>query len=159
FHGATGMTFEQASVRGLAIRREDATELTLRDALHHHFIAALTACDVTARNRESRLWDHYAFHEDGVLSGRQGEVRAYLVPPAPGSLRLATTLGDQGIESRVAADPFTAADARDAVTGEAVAGEMPAGTWIYRLDQPYGRFLRAVMEPRTDLPAEFVAEE
>ena len=44
-----GMTFEQATVQGTAIRRKYYTTLTLLDALWHHFIAAMATCETTAR--------------------------------------------------------------------------------------------------------------
>ena len=40
FHGAVGMTYEQASARGLAFRREDGTMLTYKQAVTQHFTAA-----------------------------------------------------------------------------------------------------------------------
>jgi hypothetical protein len=159
FHGASGMTFEQASVRGIAIRRDDGVDLTLREALHHHFIAALATCDLTASRPEERLWDFYAFHEDGVFHGRHSPVKEYLIPPQPGARRLAENLSQQGLEVLVAAASFSAQQAVDAVSGECCEIELPAGTFIYRLDQPYSRYLQAVMEPRTELPGVFVEEE
>src|SRR5262249_51144042 len=128
FHGATGMTFEQASARGLAIRREDEGETTLQAGTLHHFTAALATCDVTATRREERLWDFYAFHEDGVLQGEQSDIRAYLVPPQPGARRLAENLAAQGIEVQVSRGPVAPGRARDALAGEPSAVGRPAGT-------------------------------
>ncbi len=159
FHGATGMTFEQASVRGLSIRREDGADLTLREALHHHFVAALATCALTAEQRADRLWGHYAFHEDGVLAAQAGPVKEYLIPPQPGARALAANLADQGVEVAVAGEPFRPQGARDAVTGAEASGALPAGTFVFRLDQPYSRYLQAVLEPRTQLPADFLEEE
>ena len=53
FQGAIGMTFEQASPRGLRVRREDKTILTYRDGVVHHFTAAITTAETAARNREA----------------------------------------------------------------------------------------------------------
>ena len=39
YQGAVGMTYEQASARGLAYKREDGTTLTYRDGIVHHFNA------------------------------------------------------------------------------------------------------------------------
>ena len=44
FQGAIGMTFEQASPRGLVFRRDDESLLTYRDGIVHHFTAAITTC-------------------------------------------------------------------------------------------------------------------
>src|SRR4029450_13690672 len=58
FNGAVGMTYEQASPRGLAWRRSDDMLLTYRDAVVHHFTAALATLETAARNRERLLKDY-----------------------------------------------------------------------------------------------------
>jgi hypothetical protein len=55
FQGAVGMTYEQASARGLVYRRTDDTLLTYRQGIVQHFTAAITTAATAARNRE-RLW-------------------------------------------------------------------------------------------------------
>ena len=57
FHGAVGMTYEQASARGLVFRREDDTLLTYKQAVTQHFTAAITTAATAARNRERRQRD------------------------------------------------------------------------------------------------------
>jgi hypothetical protein len=57
FHGAVGMTYEQASARGLVFRRDDDSDLTYRDGVLHHFTAAITTAETAARNREKLLRD------------------------------------------------------------------------------------------------------
>ncbi|MGE5814697.1 MAG: M14 metallopeptidase family protein, partial [Acidobacteriota bacterium] len=49
YHGAIGMTYEQASTRGLVLRREDATLLRYRDAVTHHFTSAVTTAITAAK--------------------------------------------------------------------------------------------------------------
>ena len=57
FHGSIGMTYEQASPRGLAFRREDGALLTYKDAVTHHFTAAITTAATAAKNRQQLLRD------------------------------------------------------------------------------------------------------
>ena len=56
--GAVGMTFEQASSNGGAIRRRDGTIMTLRDAASHHYTAAWATLLTTAQRRTQRLRDY-----------------------------------------------------------------------------------------------------
>ena len=51
FSRRVGMTYEQASARGLSFRRQDGTLLTYKDAVTHHFTAAVTTAVTAARNR------------------------------------------------------------------------------------------------------------
>ena len=52
FQGSIGMTYEQASARGLAFARSDGDTLTYRDGVMHHFNAAIVTAITAARNRE-----------------------------------------------------------------------------------------------------------
>jgi len=42
------MTYEQASVRGLVVRRSDETLLTYRDTVRHHFVASVSTLEAAA---------------------------------------------------------------------------------------------------------------
>src|SRR6185369_16626270 len=69
--GALGMTYEQASPRGLVLKRSDGDELTYGDAILHHFTAAITTAATAARSRERILRDYLAFRREGIDRGRQ----------------------------------------------------------------------------------------
>jgi hypothetical protein len=162
FHGAIGMTFEQATVQGLAIRCKDETVRTLRDALWQHFIAALATCETTARHREERLRAFYDFHRDAVEEGRSGDLRAYLLPAgdqSPDAATLIANLAAQGIESRQATADFTVPDARRFPDGDPEERNFAAGSYILPLDQPAGRLLRALFERDPELDETFLREE
>lgn len=161
FHGGVGMTFEQASARGLGIRRMDGTILTFREAIRHHVIAAMATCRATAERRQERLRDFYLFHRTAVEEGQNGPVKEVLIPPGDGPLdarRLARLLVRQGVEVRVARRAFRARcrSYRD----EAVANRrLPAGTCIVRLDQPRKRLICGILEKETRIDPAFVKEE
>ncbi len=88
FQGAIGMTFEQASPRGLRFRREDKTILTYREGVVHHFTAAITTAETAARNREAILRDFLEYRRSAVQEGEKGAVREYLIPPGNDPSRL-----------------------------------------------------------------------
>ena len=133
-HGAVGMTFEQASARGLVWRREDDTRLTYLDGIRNHFRAALATVETAARGREKLLRDFLDFRRAAVRDGEQGPVRQYVLVPGPDpdrARRLADLLLGQGIEVRL-----LAAEAR---SGDRV---FPAGSFVVPLAQPAGRLAR-----------------
>ena len=63
--GSIGMTYEQASARGLVFARSDGTTLTYRDGVMHHFNAAITTCITAARNRERMMRDYLDYRQIG----------------------------------------------------------------------------------------------
>ncbi|MFH1574215.1 MAG: M14 family zinc carboxypeptidase, partial [Acidobacteriota bacterium] len=151
FHGAIGMTYEQASARGLAYRRQDDTMLTYRQGTVQHFTAAITTAATAARNRERILRDFLEYRRTAVQEGERGPVRAYLMPPGPDAARsegLARLLADQGIEVRRTEEPVK--------VGER---ELPAGTYIVSAAQPAGRLVRNLMDPHTPQPEDFIREQ
>ncbi len=150
-HGAVGMTFEQASARGLVWRREDGTSLTYLDGIHNHFRAALATALTAARGREKLLRDYLEFRRAAVRDGEQGPVRQYVLVPGPDpdrARRLADLLVAQGIEVR-----RLAAEAR---SGERV---FPAGSFVVPLAQPAGRLARNLLDPRVSMDEAFVKEQ
>ncbi len=96
--GAVGMTFEQASARGVRIRLEDGSILTHREAVRHHVLAAFTTCVAVARERERFVRAWFEFRREAV---RRGGSRAYALscPEDPARVaELADLLVRQGIE-------------------------------------------------------------
>ena len=125
FHGAVGMTYEQASARGLVWRREDDTTLTYRDGIVHHFTAAIATAHTAAVNREKLLRDFLQYRQSAIAEGESGPVREYLLPPGADpsrTVRLAELLVSQGFDVRRAEDAIT--------VGKTV---LPAGTYVVPL--------------------------
>jgi len=151
FHGAVGMTYEQASARGLRFRRDDESTLTYRDGVVRHFTAAVTTAETAARNREALLRDFLGFRRTAVDEGGKGPVREYLIPPGtdPARLdRLARLLLAQGIEVGRASEPV-----------QAGGRTLPAGTAVVRAAQPSSRLLRNLLEPHVPMEEPFVEEQ
>lgn len=150
FNGSVGMTYEQASARGLAFRREDATLLTYRDGVLHHFTAAITTATTAARNREQILRDFLEYRRSAVTQGEQG-VREYLLLPGVDpsrAERLARLLASQGIEVRRAQGPV-----------KLPARTAPAGTFIISAAQPTGRLVRNLLDLHTAMDEAFIKEQ
>ena len=76
YYGGIAMTYEQASVRGLVVRRSDDTLLTFRDTVRHHFVASVSTLETAAANREKLLDDFYRYarhrHRGGPQRAGQG---------------------------------------------------------------------------------------
>ncbi len=150
FHGAIGMTYEQASARGLAFRRDDGTVLTYKDGVTHHFTAAVTTAVTAAKNRERLLRDFFEYRRSAIAMAQQG-TREYLIPPgqdAARAARLARLLAAQGIQVRRADEAFQAAGR-----------SMPAGTFIVPLAQPAGRLARNLLDPDVKMDEAFLKEQ
>jgi hypothetical protein len=148
--GAVGMTFEQASARGLVFRRSDDTELTFLDGIRNHFTAALATAVTVAGERKALLRDFLKFRRSAVGDGESG-VRHYVLSPKPDAARarrLAGLLVGQGIEVRVAEEQLQVDDR-----------SFPAGSYVVPLAQPAGRLVRNLLDPQVPMPREFVAEQ
>ncbi|MCG8606734.1 M14 family metallopeptidase, partial [bacterium] len=81
FHGSIGMTYEQASARGLVVKREDETTMHYRDAVQHHFISSLSTAETAARNHEDLLRYFYEYRKSAIAEGAAGAVKEYILPP------------------------------------------------------------------------------
>ena len=150
-HGALGMTYEQASARGQVVRRSDGDLLTYGDGVLHHFTAAITSAETSARNRERILTDYLAFRREGIDLGRAGPAE-YVLHSAhdPGmARRLAFMLLENGIEVREADGPVT-------MEGR----QLPQrGTFIVPMDQPAHRFVRNLLDPDVPMDEAFVQRQ
>ena len=151
FHGAIGMTYEQASARGLAWRRTDGDLLTYRDAVVHHFTAAITTAATAAKNRERLVRDFFDYRRSAVQEGEKGAVREHVIVPGADpsrALRLARNLATQGIDVRRADDPLKLGSRT-----------IPPGAFIVSNVQPAGRLIRNLLDTHTAQDDPFVKEQ
>lgn len=151
YHGAIGMTYEQASARGLAFKREDGTTLTYRDGILHHFTSAITTCYTAATNREQILRDFLEYRRSAISDGEKSSTREYVLTPGSDATladRLAESLASQGIDVRRADEAFTIGTRKIA-----------AGAYLVSNAQPSGRLLRNLLEPDVRQPEAFVKEQ
>jgi hypothetical protein len=160
FNGAIGMTYEQASSGGGAIRRSDGTTLTLRDAASHHYTAAWATLMTSASRARERVRDYLAFRQTAITDGERGPMRAIVIE-SDGQGRadsLARLLQRNGVTvQRLRAN----AEAANAVEFGMAPGtaRLSAGSYVVDLAQPQGRLARALLEPDAQLDSTFIAEE
>ena len=162
FHGSIGMTYEQASVRGLLARRDDETTMHYRDSVQHHFVAALATIESTAKNREALLRHFYDHRRTAIEEGKTGTIKEYIIAPGNDpnrAARLAATLMMSGIEVKRADAAFNNPKTRDYGDGQLQARDFPAGSFILSLDQPAKRLLKTLMDKQTDQDKEFLDEQ
>ena len=151
FHGAIGMTYEQASARGLRWQRTDGDVLTYRDGVAHHFTAAITTAATAAKNRERLVRDFLEYRRSAVRDGEKGAVREYVIVPGidpSRALRLARNLATQGIEVR-RADEAIKLGSRT----------IPGGAYLVSNAQPSGRLIRNLLDPHTAQDDPFLKEQ
>ncbi|HEY1497595.1 MAG TPA: M14 family metallopeptidase, partial [Candidatus Solibacter sp.] len=151
YYGALAMTYEQASVRGLALRRADDTLLTYRDTVRHHFVASISTLETAAANREKLLTDFYHYRATAVEEGRKEAIKEYILPrgrDGAATDKLAGILMEHGIEVNRATAPFRAGGK-----------EYAAGTYVVPMAQPSKRFIRTLLDPETKMDDKFVAAE
>ncbi len=145
--GAVGMTFEEATTRGLAVELKDGGTLTYADAVRRHLLAAFTTCLTTATERARFVRGWFAYRQAAVAEGERGPARAYVLGDGtdPGSaLELGELLARQGVEAaRVTAG----------------ADGIPAGSVVVRLDQPLGRLARALLDRGASMGEAFEKEQ
>jgi hypothetical protein len=151
YYGSIAMTYEQASVRGLAMRRSDAVTMHFRDSVRHHFVASLATAEAAAANRTRLLEDFYRYRATAVEEGSREAVREYILPrgrDAAATDKLAALLAEQGIELKRATAAFRAGDR-----------EYPAGTFVVPLAQPQKRLIRTLLDPAVPMDEAFLKKE
>ncbi len=77
-NGAIGMTYEQASARGVIVQRTDGTLLTLGEAIHHHFVTGWTTLHTVASHRAELLNDFLAYRRAAIA--RESDIDGWIVP-------------------------------------------------------------------------------
>ena len=151
FHGGIGMTYEQASARGLKFRRTDGDVLTFRDGVVHHFTAAITTAATAARNRERLVREFLEYRRSAVQEGEKSTTREYIIVPGhdPSRARLlAENLASQGIEVRRALD-----------SAKVGTRTVPQNAYVVSNAQPGGRLLRNLLDPHTSQDEPFIKEQ
>ncbi len=162
FHGTIGMTYEQASTRGLIVKRDDETVLKYREAIRHHFIASLSTCQVTSEHRAELLKYFYYYRKSAIEEGRRGSIKEFILAPGrdPGRVQeLAAVLARQGVEVRRAESRISNGRAQDYYGGSPGKRSFPVGTFVIRLDQPAKRLAVNLLDRQIAMDPKFVEEQ
>lgn len=151
--GAVGMTYEQAGhgAAGLAIQQESGDTLTLHDRAMHHRTSGQATLRTAAAGKTALLTDF----AQGQRTAGQGEADFLLVPgDDPTRVEaLVAHLRRQGIEVERASSGFGAR--ATAYPGFPARGQFAAGTYRVRARQPRGRLAVTLLQPETELKAEY----
>lgn len=162
FQGSIGMTYEQASSRGLVVKRNDQTTMHYRDAVQHHFISSLSTAQTAAEQREGLLNYFYEYRQSALREGAQAAVKEYILPPGPDPNRvkkLVTSLMKQGIEVKRADASFSNSKVRDYYDGKLSSQKFPAGTFVVSSAQPAKRLVKNLLAKYVSMDEQFLTEQ
>ncbi len=153
YYGSVAMTYEQASARGLVVRRSDASVMHFRDTVRHHFVASIATSETAAINREKLLADFYAYRQSAIEEGRSEEIRTYILPRrsegnTSGVDKLAWLMARHGVEVQQAGSDFRAGGKT-----------YPEGSYVISLAQPAKRLIRTLMDTHVPMSEDFIAEQ
>lgn len=158
--GAIGMTHETDGGRMIRRKRDDGSELTLRDGMEKHFSSALAVIKSAGENKSELLNSWAGFKRkvnSGEAAGKFQRVVVSAKDPRP-LKRLAAQLSRMGVKSAFA-EGFSQSDAHDYWTGKAGPATFPEGSLVIDMNQPQGAVAKAMLELSSDFESEFVAEQ
>ncbi|MBN2290555.1 MAG: peptidase M14, partial [Candidatus Glassbacteria bacterium] len=157
--GSVGLTYEQASSRGLVARREDETEMSYLETVRHHAVAAFATAELASASREALLRDFVATRTPPSTVPAN---KAYLIPVADRpctSLKLVRLLLDNGIEVRKAGQGFACSGVAAADNRRISRQEFPAGTYVVPARQEACRLAANLLETRVEMDRSYVEEQ
>ena len=151
YYGGIGMTYEQASARGLVARKRTGEEVTFAQTVREYVAASLATLETVADRRDV-LWANFAEYRRSAMdqAGRDGP--AAWVIPAQTDQGGADRLG--ALVARHGSDVFRSTAAKDAC-----GLELAAGSYVIPAAQPSYRQLRMLLDPQVDMADEFLAEQ
>ena len=159
-YGAIGMTYEQASARGLAQRRSDGSVLTLREALWHHFLTSLATIDTAATHRRALLGDFRLFFRDSLGGGAaSGEI--WIQPGEGGGTTrdLAQHLARLGVQVLFPDGEVTNPRLQPLTEDHPAPASLSPGGFLIPLAQPAQRLIRTLFDRDVSIDEAFLREE
>ncbi|HEY3442293.1 MAG TPA: M14 family zinc carboxypeptidase [Paludibaculum sp.] len=151
FYGGMGMTYENASVRGLIARRSDETLYTYQESVKKHFVASIATCETTVARREGLFDSFYRYQVSAIEEGQKEPVKEYIIPRRGDTSavdKLAQILAEHGVELRQSGSAFKSGGK-----------DYPAGSYVISCAQPRKRFLRAVLDLNNTMEPDFLKEQ
>ncbi len=151
FYGGMGMTYENASVRGLVVRRSDDTLYTFQESVQKHFVASIATCETALNQRTGLLDSFWRYQVTAIEEGKKEAVKEYILPRRGDTSavdKLAHNLSEHGIEVR-----------RSQGILKAGGKEYPSGSYAISLAQPRKRFIRALLDPQVTMEPDFIKEQ
>jgi len=161
-NGAIGMTYEQASARGVSTTRDDGSILTLREASWHQFTTSMATARIIAEKREEKVKDFYKFFVTGLEEAKSDPMKEIILTPDndPGiTAKLVENLLIEGVEVKRATGSFSNKKATSYFTKKTTQKTFPEGSYIISLNQPQKILIKALLAPDSPLGEEFIKEE
>ena len=147
YYGSIAMTYENASSRGLLMRRADDTTFHFRDTVQRHFVASISTAEAAAKNRDTLLDNFDRYRRTAIEEGSKESIREYILPRR-GDVnavdKLAQLLTDQGVQVKRSAAAFAS---------------YPAGSYIIPLAQPAKRLIRTLLDADVPMEPKFLEEQ
>ncbi len=159
YQGAVGMLYEQGNTSGLAYKRPDGSIRTLADGARNQYTAFRAAIELASDQREALLADYRAAHEQAIDDGERGVRRYVLTPDSrdPGLLAEAVALLKRnGIEVERLTEDANLRGSRDRYGRTRGTVSVPQGSYLIEAAQPRQNLIRALLEPETPVPEEFL---
>ncbi|MDJ0939353.1 MAG: M14 family metallopeptidase [Woeseiaceae bacterium] len=151
YFGSVAMTYEQASARGLVIRKYDGSDMSYAETVRNHFVTSLGTAETTAANRQKLLEDFYNYQRSAIAEGSREAISAYVLPTQndqAGANKLAALLVRQGVEVGMATEDF-----------RACGQSFGAGSYVINLAQPAKRLIRTLLDVDVPIDEAFMKEQ
>jgi hypothetical protein len=159
--GSVANLYEQAGIRTDAVRREDGTLETYREAVHKQLVSSMANLGFLARNRQAVLADFLA--EKRQCAGPDASIPAHTFAVLPSAnatrqRRFLDLMDLEGFEVYSAGESFTA-QGKDRLGREFKEIKFPAGTLLIPVRQPLARLLNAMLEFDPHTVPQFLTDE
>lgn len=119
--------------------KEGEVDWSIRNSINYSETAVLTALELTSRVPSMVVENFYTRSANAVRKGAEQAPYAFVIPPDQGDQtkvdRVANLLRLQGIEVRRTTGPLTVQE-----------GTFPAGSYVVKLNQPYGPLAKTLLE-------------
>ncbi|MEM0928486.1 MAG: M14 family metallopeptidase [Pseudomonadota bacterium] len=151
FGGATALTYEQGSARGLVADRSDGTRLTYRDTVDNQFLATLTTAYAVAENKDRFLTAFADARASAIARGRSSSRRFTVIDLSERrgqAEALGRRLASQGIKVLYREDE-----------GVFCRKSHPDGALIVDRAQPLGDLIATLLDPDSPMADDFIEEQ
>ncbi len=149
--GSIALTYEQASSRGLVVRKYDGVEMSYAFTVRNHFLTSMATAETVQVNREKFLADLYGYFESAIDEGESENIRSYIIPTQDDQSaadKMVGLLVQGGVEIGRATESFGACGER-----------YDPGAYVINLAQPAKRMIRTLLDPDVPMDEAFLAEQ
>jgi hypothetical protein len=159
--GSVANLYEQAGIGTDAVRREEGTLETYREAVHKQLVSSMANLAFLAKNRQAVLADFLAEKRKCVGPDANIPAHTFAVLPSANATRqrrFLDLMALEGFEVYAAGESFTA-QGKDRLGREIKEMRFPAGTLLIPARQPLARLLNAMLEFDPHTIPQFLTDE